>query len=70
MSKNTKGNLLLILAAVLWGISFVMQDEAGAVLTPFAINGIRSIIGALVLVPLPAAGKKVLKKLKKNAKIF
>lgn len=52
LSKNTKGNLLLILAAVLWGISFVMQDEAGAVLTPFAINGIRSIIGSLVLVPL------------------
>lgn len=52
VSKNIKGNLLLILAAMLWGVSFVMQDKAGAVLTPFAINGIRSVIGSLVLVPL------------------
>ena len=52
MSKNVKGNILLILAAALWGVSFVMQDKAGAVLTPFAINAIRSIIGSLVLVPV------------------
>ncbi len=53
MSKNLRGNALLILAALLWGISFVMQDSAAAHLPyPFAINGIRSIIGSLVLIPL------------------
>lgn len=52
MSRNFKGNFLLILAALLWGVSFVMQDKAGAVLSPFAINGIRSIIGSFVLIPL------------------
>ena len=52
MSKNFKGNLLLILAALLWGISFVMQDKAGEVLSPFAINGIRSIIGSFFLIPV------------------
>ena len=52
MSRNFKGNFLLILAALLWGVSFVMQDKAGAVLLPFAINGIRSIIGSFVLIPL------------------
>ena len=52
MSRNLKGNLLLILAALLWGVSFVMQDKAGEVLSPFAINGIRSIIGSFFLIPV------------------
>lgn len=60
MSRNLKGNLLLVLAALLWGISFVMQDKAGAVLpSPFAINGIRSWVGVLTLLPLVSMrGKK------------
>ena len=52
MSKNLKGNLLLVLAAFIWGISFVMQDLAAEHLSPFAINGIRSVIGTLSLLPL------------------
>lgn len=52
MNRNFKGNLLLILAALLWGVSFVMQDKAGAVLSPFTINAIRSIIGSVVLIPV------------------
>ena len=52
MSRNFKGNVLLILAALLWGVSFVMQDKAGEVLSPFAINGIRSIIGSFFLIPV------------------
>ncbi len=52
MSRNFKGNALLVLAALLWGVSFVMQDKAGAVLSPFAINGIRSVIGSAFLIPI------------------
>ena len=52
MSKNLKGNIMLVLAAFFWGISFVMQDKAAFYLSPFAINGIRSIIGTLSLMPL------------------
>ena len=52
MSKNLKGNLMLVMAAFFWGISFVMQDRAVSYLSPFAINGIRSIIGMLSLMPL------------------
>ena len=43
---------MLVLAAFFWGISFVMQDKAVTYLSPFAINGIRSIIGTLSLMPL------------------
>lgn len=52
LSRNFKGNALLILAALLWGVSFVMQDKAGEVLSPFAINGIRSVIGSFFLIPI------------------
>ena len=43
---------MLVLAAFFWGISFVMQDKAAFYLSPFAINGIRSLIGTLSLMPL------------------
>lgn len=62
MSRNFKGNLLLILAALLWGVSFVMQDKAGEVLSPFAINGIRSIIGSFFLIPVIVIVSKIYKK--------
>lgn len=52
MSKNLKGNIILILAALIWGVSFVMQDKAVEYLSPFAINGIRSLIGSAVLLPV------------------
>ena len=52
MNKNLKGNLLLILAAMIWGVSFVMQDKAGEILPAFSINGIRSLIGTASLMPL------------------
>lgn len=62
MSRNLKGNLWLILAALLWGVSFVMQDKAGEVLSPFAINGIRSIIGSFFLIPVIIVFSKINKK--------
>ncbi len=43
---------MLVLAALVWGVSFVMQDMAATVLSPFAINGIRSLIGSAVLFPV------------------
>lgn len=58
LNKNLKGNLMLILAAMVWGVSFVMQDLATESLSPFAINGIRSLIGALMLFFLSLAMSK------------
>ncbi len=52
--KN-KGRILgpfyCILAAVVWGLSFVAQSE-GASIGTFTFNGIRTLIGGIVLVPL------------------
>lgn len=51
MSRKMRSNLLLLLTALIWGTAFVAQ-KAGAVLEPFTYNGIRMLIGGLVLIPV------------------
>ena len=50
--QKLKGNLLLLLAALVWGLSFITQSKGVEVIPPIAFNGIRCILGALVLLPL------------------
>ncbi len=47
-----KNDLLLFLAAFIWGISFVAQRAGMDSLGPFTFNGLRYIIGAFVLLPI------------------
>ena len=54
MSKNLKGNLILLTAAIIWGLAFVAQDKAAATVPPFAVNAIRSYIGCFALLPVCA----------------
>ena len=52
MKKHTlKGNLLLLLTAVVWGISFVSQRVGMEYIKPNTFNGLRTMLGALVLIP-------------------
>ena len=51
MSNKAKANLLLLIAAFIWGTAFVAQKSGGAI-GAFTFNGIRTFIGGLVLVPL------------------
>lgn len=46
-----KNAVFLALAAIIWGFAFSAQ-KVGNVMGPFAFNGIRSIIGALILLPI------------------
>ena len=50
-AKKTLGNLLLLMTAVIWGLAFTAQKIAGDLIPPFALNGIRFLLGALVLIP-------------------
>lgn len=47
--KEIKGTLILLLAAFIWGMSFVAQSTASGIVEPFTYNGVRLIIGALFL---------------------
>ena len=50
--KTLRANLLLVLTAALWGAAFVAQSTAMDAIGPFTFNGVRMLIGSLVLLPL------------------
>lgn len=50
--KRVRADLALLSTAVIWGSAFAAQRVAAAHLGPFLYNGIRFLLGALVLVPL------------------
>ncbi len=50
--QKLKGNLLLLLTSIVWGISFIAQSKGVELITPMAFNGIRTMLGAIVLVPV------------------
>ena len=47
-----KSNLLLLLAAAIWGFAFVAQRIGMDHVGPFTYNGVRFLLGALSLLPL------------------
>lgn len=49
---SLKGVLLLLLTALIWGTSFVAQSEGMENVDAFTFQGIRTLMGALVLVPV------------------
>lgn len=49
--QRLRGDLLLLLAAVVWGGAFVAQRVAAGHVGVFLFNGMRFLLGALVLVP-------------------
>jgi len=61
MKKKMRGNLLLLLTAFVWGVSFVSQSVGMDYIEANTFNGIRSILGGVVLLPVIFvldAGKK------------
>ncbi len=50
-TKNIICNILLFIAAIIWGFAFVFQKDAGNYLDPFSINMFRFFIGGLILIP-------------------
>ncbi len=51
MNKKLRGDLMLILTALIWGSSFVAQKSGMELIGPLAFNGIRTLIGGIVLIP-------------------
>lgn len=49
--KELKGNLILLVTAMVWGMGFVAQ-KAGAALGPFTYNGLRMTLAGLFLLPI------------------
>lgn len=52
MKKTTSSNLILLLAAVIWGFAFVAQVDGAKYVEPFTMIGLRFAIGIIVLLPV------------------
>jgi drug/metabolite transporter (DMT)-like permease len=50
-ARHLKSDALLLLSATIWGFAFVAQRVGMDHVGPFTFNGIRFLLGALVLVP-------------------
>lgn len=50
--KTVKNSLLLLLTALIWGAAFVSQKAGMDYVGPFTYNGVRSILGGVVLLPV------------------
>ena len=68
--KNWKSPLLLLLTATIWGVAFVAQSVGMDYVEPFTFNGLRNLLGALVLLPViyGMSGKKAAAVEKKDTK--
>lgn len=51
-NKKIRANLLLLLTAFIWGMAFVAQSRGMESCGPFLFNGVRSILGGTVLLPV------------------
>lgn len=56
MTNRTKGNLALLLTAVLWGTGFISQKIGLDYLPPLSFNSIRQLMAFIVLAPLALNG--------------
>lgn len=52
MSKKARGNIMLLITAIIWGSAFVAQSVAMDYLGPFTFNSVRNFVGSLVLIPV------------------
>ncbi len=53
-NQRLKGNLILLLTALVWGTSFISQSKGVESVPPMAFNGIRCLLGGVVLLPVIA----------------
>ena len=51
-SRTSKSNILLLVAAMLWGFAFVAQRAGMEHVGPFIFNGVRFALGGISLLPL------------------
>lgn len=49
--NRMKANILLLLAAIIWGSSFVVQQIGTGELGTISFTGARFLVGALVVLP-------------------
>lgn len=57
--SQMRNSLILLLTAAIWGVAFVAQSVGMDYVGPFTFNCVRSLLGALVLLPCTAVLKRI-----------
>lgn len=57
--QTTRNSFLLFLTACIWGMAFVSQSKGMEFMHPFTFNGVRSLIGAFVLLIYIVISRKI-----------
>ena len=60
--RKLLSNIALLIAAVVWGIAFVSQEQAAKYIDTFTVTALRSIIASVALVPLILVMAKINKR--------
>lgn len=58
MSSSIKSDLILLLAAIIWGFAFVAQRVGMNYVEPFTFTGVRFALGAIILIPFLLRSRK------------
>lgn len=61
-SKQLRATFLLIIAALIWGSTFVFQSQGAELVGPFTFNALRSILSGAILLPVAIIANKLDKK--------
>ena len=62
MNKKLQGTLILMITAIVWGLSFVSQSVSMDHIGPNTFNGIRTLLGCVSLLPVIAVIDRTKKK--------
>ena len=57
--KERRAGMLLLLTSLIWGTAFVAQGAVADVLGAFTFTGIRTLIGAMIMVPVYFIMKRI-----------
>lgn len=68
-------NIALIVAAMVWGIAFVSQEQAAKFVDTFTVNATRSLVASVALIPLilftsKQSGRPLFEKTKEDRKLL
>ena len=58
MKGKLRGNILLLITAIIWGTAFIAQSEGMNYVEPFTYNASRTLLGGFALLPVIAVLRK------------
>ena len=67
--RKILGMIILLIGSIIWGFAFVAQKDATNYIGTFTLNGIRFLIGAIVLLPVILIKNKKSSNVEKDIKI-